>query len=233
MWESQISMDKLEKLFSEFKDKYLDKYDEYMSNYIQSYFYGLIGEREIYTELLQIYNELGMVSREDSHYYAYLDMIKNNFDIGCNILEVASGSIPFLANIMAKEQLNIGRGTVTIYEPYLIDTTPKYNNMKLYREEFTNEVDISKFDLVVSVMPCLATDIVLNSVFKNNKDFFLAFCGCNHHEFNPFYACEPSYVYYLEDVDRLNRTYNLGDIVCDKLDSKYEANYPIIYNKRK
>ena len=72
---------------------------------------------------------------------------------------------PTLSNLIARSQLNIGSGTITVYDPRLVISEPKYSNMKLYKEEFKKDIDISSFDLVISIMPCSATEIVLDSVF--------------------------------------------------------------------
>ena len=237
MWNSQMSIAQVKLLFDDFLSKYISEYDENMSEYIKNNFYKFIGERLVYSELLQIYSDLGIISNNDNHYYAYFEMIKNNFDINCNILEVASGKVPALANIIAKEQLKMGKGTITVYEPGLVDIKSKYSNMKLCKEEFNDSIDISGFDLVVSIMPCLVTEDVLRSTFRNNKDFFIAFCGCEHYpNLNPYYMYGfpyPSYHNYIYDAKKYNEEYNLGDIIQTKLDDKYEIDYPIIYNKRK
>lgn len=237
MWASKKNKGELNKIYNELLNQYIPAYDEFMSGFIKDNFFSSIGSRQVYSELLQLYSDFDIIPDEDNHYMAYLNKIKDNFDINCNILEVASGSVPALANIIASEQLKTGNGTITIYEPNLISTTPKYSNMKLYKEEFNSTIDIKQFDLVVSIMPCLVTEDIIEQVFKNDKDFYLAFCGCDHYGFsNPFYGYMmpiPSYYQYLTKVNELNKEYNLGDIITDRLPDKYEIDYPIVYNKRK
>lgn len=237
MWKCKKSDEEVQKLFNEYKSKYIDQYDEYMSNFILNNFYEYIGQRQVYADLLEIYSDFGMISDEDNHYVAYLDKIKNNFSLDRNILEVASGPLPALANMIAKEQLKLGNGTITVYDPKLIYTNSKYENMKLYKDNFSSEVDVSCFDLIISIMPCTVTEDVLESIFKNNKDYFVAFCGCDHYpDFNPYYMYNipnPSYFYYLRDAKEYNEKYNLGELIEDELDEKFQIPYPIIYNKRK
>ena len=42
---------------------------------------------------------------------------------------------------MAKEQLSIGKGTITMYDPLLTTLDSNYSNLKLYKEELDSTID--------------------------------------------------------------------------------------------
>ena len=73
--------------------------------------------------------------------------------------------MPF-ANKLAYEQLKINKGTITIYEPLLVDAKAKYPNMTIHKEDFTQKTDITKFDLVTGIMPCEATETIIEQACR-------------------------------------------------------------------
>lgn len=237
-WKPIKSYKEMRKIYDEEIVKLIPNYDEYMSDFIRRYFLSYIGEREVYSELTQLYSEYGFIADEDDYYKYHLNNITKNFDISGNILEIAAGSVPTLSNLIARSQLNIGSGTITVYDPRLIISEPKYSNMKLYKEEFKKDIDISNFDLVISIMPCSATEIVLDSVFYGMKDFYISFCGCNHdpqpiyYMDYSYYDSTSSYPRFVESAKELCDASGLGELVVENLPEKFEVGYPLIYNKK-
>ena len=90
------------------------------------------------------------------------------------------GYFPAFANLVAEEQLKIGKGTITVYDPCLVFNEPKYINMTLHKEYFTTNTDVSNHDLLVGIYPCEATEAIIESAIKNDKDFYVAMCGDAH-----------------------------------------------------
>ena len=223
----------VERLFEEFAQKNRSKYSKRAWEYIEKNFWLEMPEKINPDILMQIYTELGI---EVPFYQDHLKKLQKNFDIDCNILEVGSGYIPSFANLLAHEQLKIGKGTITLYEPILINTKPKYHNMTLHKENFTSETHIKEFDLITAIMPCDVTELVLEQACKNQKDFYIAMCGCTHFEYIPWGIPANSKTYkkqLIEKTSDLLKKYDNGELVVELLDDSYYIDYPILYNRKK
>lgn len=214
-------------------------YEPFCEEYIEDNFFEQIGERVVADILIQLYSEIGLYKEEDNIYIQHLNNIKKNFKVDCNILDVASGCVPAFANIIAREQLKIGKGTVTIYDPNLVIDKVKYPNMKLNRTEFNLDIDVSEFDLITGIFTCDATDIILESACKNKKDFYVAMCGCSHLSDNSYpgysFPLAPS-IYQsmiIKEVKSMLKKYDNGLLYIDYLDDKFDIPYPILYNKKR
>ena len=180
----------------------------------------------------------GLIKPGYNQYLLYLKMLVNNFSINCNIIEVGGGIIPIFAKYVAQEQLKTGFGTITVYDPKLLSSNnSEYSNMLLYKEPVTSKTDLSKYDLVIGIMPCLGTDITLKLIEEYSKDFFIVLCGCDHTKYDlnnhGNYGYRPSYNDYIEEARRICDENNLGDLIIDYLPGSSSFNNPIIYNKRK
>lgn len=231
MWKPRFDNKKAQTLFDTFLRKYSNKYDPFVLNCIKHNFYNGIGQRTGFYQIFQIYSELGIFNDEDNPYVAYLNNFKSHFDVGCNILDVASGHIPAFANLLAKEQLKIGKGTVTIYDPVIVYDKPKYPNMKMYHEKFTMKTDIKDYDIITGIFPCEATEIMLDQACKYNKDFYIALCGCvpDDYRYDEFLPED----FHDELIYQANSLLNGELVSVDRLDNKYEIDNPILYYKKK
>ncbi len=231
-WKPTKNVEEIDKLFNAFYAKYKDEYS-FMGEELIKGFMNNVGSRHCYSEFAQIYSFLDIISTSDDPYLAHFNEIKKYFDLGCNVLEVASGALPVLSTMIAKEQIKIGKGTITAYDPRLIFTNPEYSNMKLCRNIFDEKVNVSKFDLIVSLLPCTATESIITSSCKNKKDFYLAFCGCDHSRFTSFFRYFiPSYYDNIELAKSLCKENDMGDIQFVDLPDRYEWNYPIIRTEK-
>lgn len=218
--------------YEKFLLKYESLYEERMINYIKEHFWDSMDEVAP-DVLMQIYSEFGVL--KNNFYLEHLNKLKQKFDITGNILDVGSGVIPAFGNLVAKEQLRIGSGTITLYDPKLILVKPKYPNMKLVKKEFTLDTDVSNFDLITGVFPCAATEHIIESACKNNKNFYLAMCGCTHFKAFPLFTpltAETYQDHVINLTNNLLKKYDNGKLVIEKLDDSYELNYPILYNKK-
>ena len=184
--------------------------------------------------LMQVYQEIGVKFDVLSFYEAHLKKLMEHFDIGCNIVDVASGRIPAFANLIAREQLRIGKGTITLYDRALLPLKPKYANMTFRKESFTKDTDTSNADLIVSTLPCEATETIIENACRNKKNFYVAMCGCTH--FKPYEDIEGTPFDYQDKVIDLAELFveqfQNGEIMIDHLDENYHINNPILYNKR-
>ena len=174
---------------------------------------------------------------DNEFYLQHLNKIKQNFDIRCDILEVASGIIPVFANLLAKEQFELNSGSVTVYDPRLILGLPKYDNMFCNKQRFSLDVDVSKYKLITGIFPCEVTEDIIASACINKKDFYVALCGCDHfasdYDEYMFSEAPPYEEYIIDRAKSLVKEYNNGILVIDKLNNNSLFDYPILYNKRK
>ncbi len=223
-------------LFEAFSKKYRHKYSDYSWDFIEDNFWTYVFSNACPDILMQIYTELGIESPEGNFYKEHVKRIKERFDIGCNILDIASGKIPAFANSLAYEQLRIGKGTITLYEPLLIETKSKHRNMTLHKQEFTSDIHIKEFDLLTGIMPCEATELIIEQACRNRKDFYVAMCGCTHFDYIPWGMYVTSEMYQdhvIEKTLRWLKEYDNGELVIERLDDNYPIDYPILYNRKK
>lgn len=163
-----------------FMDEYGKKYSLKMQKDIKHYYYESGVPRYFQdTYMQQIYHAIGELDPDIDPYIASLRMFQDlEFDFGCNILDVASGYYPAFAYEIAKKQLELGRGSVTCIDPDIVCEQPLYSNVTFLKQKFTNEFDLSKFDLIVSLLPCGISSTLITSVIEQMKDYFILPCSC-------------------------------------------------------
>lgn len=237
-WRMLKSREEIEKLYLEHMKNNRSKYDPGLVRFMERDFMNSIGQHRVFSEFTQMFDEFEAIDPRDNMYFYHLQKLKENFDIGCNILEIGGGAIPSFAKKIAREQIKMGTGTITVYDPRLIVSNyPEFNNMTLYRTEFDSTIDISKYDLITGIMPCMGTDEFLDAVRACKKDFYMALCGCDHFAdrfgYYQFGFYRPSYNDYLNIANDICEECDLGELVIDYLPDEFEISYPIIYNKRK
>lgn len=236
-WKSLKAKEEIMNKFLEYMYKHGDEYDDVIAKELSENFMDNIGENRVYSEFTQLYDELGALPPCGNAYIAYLDMIIKNFDITGNILEVGGGAIPSFAKKVAKKQIELGKGTITVYDPRLLSVTyEEYPNMILKKQECNNKIDISEYDLLLGIMPCLGTDNMLELIEKYKKDFFVALCGCDHDAYRLGYYkygfYRPSYYDYINYAKEICEENN-RELVQDFLPDRFDISYPVIYSKRK
>ena len=233
MTESEIKL--INDKFDVFLEKYSKMYDEETIQYIKQNFWNYINMNFNGNVLFQVYSELGLYDNE--FYKAHLEKIKEHFDIRCNVLDIASGIIPVFGNMLAKEQLELGKGRVTLYDPKLILPAAKYQNMSLNKRNFKLDTDVGPYKLITGILPCEITETIIESACMNQKDFYIALCGCDHfnskYEEYMFADAPPYHEHLINRAEALVKKYNNGKLVVDKLGGNSSFNNPILYNKRK
>ena len=235
-WNPLISTEEVKRKYKIFMSRYGNKFSEELKKEMDIHFVKRAGKFDNPTDFFQLYDYFGIVPDDINIYIYYLNSIKEHFNINSNILEVAGGSYPSFARRIAREQFKIGTGTITVYDPKLVtDHSYKYNNLKLHPEVFTSSIDVSNYDLLVGIMPCRATDEMLESIYKYSKDFYIAFCGCNTYDFNSIFTgmALPSYYNQIDELRYICEEKKLGELVIEHMPDKYNIDYPIVYNKRK
>ena len=225
----------IERKFDNFKIQYKHLYSKEDWEYIENNFFKRLGDAEVPDLLMQVYAALDIKKSPAKFYHRHLRLIRNRFPLTGNIIEIGSGKIPGFADMIAHEQLKLGAGTITIYDPQLLEETPKYSNMTLHKEEFYRDTDISNYDLVLGLMACEATESILENAIKNHKDFYVAMCGCVHADYGFYPGMYISPEFYqaqvIEGARRLIKEYNHGHLGVTRLKNT-GLNYPILYNKK-
>lgn len=150
-----------------FLKKYGKNYPETAYEYIKDW-YNTTNEEADVDIIKQIYSYTRVVDDEYDIYKGFSTLIDQNFNINSNILEVAGGFVPALANRINEIQ---NSGSITVYEPNLVMST--LGKVKLVKEKFTEHTDIKSYDLVCALYPCDATALTLEKACVEKKDFIL------------------------------------------------------------
>jgi len=235
-WNPVITKEEVQRRYRIFMSRYGNKFSDELKKEMDIHFVRRVGKFDNPTVFYQLYDYFGIVPDDINMYIYHLNNIKEKFNINSDILEIAGGSYPSFARRVAREQMKIGVGTITVYDPKLVTNhSYKYNNLKLHPEVFTSSIDVSDYDLLVGIMPCKASDEMIEAIYKYKRDFYIAFCGCNSLNYNSFFTgmALPSYYNQIDELKCICEENNLGDLVIEYIPDKYNIEYPIVYNKRK
>ena len=214
-------MNKEQKEIIKFINQNKDYYPEYLNEKIQKKIsYG-------YTcDINQIYCHLKLKEINNTDYYEFYKVIKNNFNLNnIKILDVACGIIPILSSIIKENE----KSTITA-----INNKMLFKNYKgIITKEFdlTKDYDVNNYDLIIGFRPCEVTEKIIQEAMQNKKDFCLYMCPCvmkpinNHHKGR---WSQKRWYNYLEKVITDDKSYDLKVIIDDKLDDDcpiFIANY--------
>ena len=158
---------------------------------------------------------------EDDTYVILVNILESlNFDIRCNILDVASGYYPAFGYEIAGRQLQLNKGTVTCIDPRIVVDKPFFNNVKLVKENFTDMYDLSNYDLIVSSLPCEITEELFRAVMNSGKPFFICPCNCHSNKIGKK-LWEEMYEFCL-DYEKKHGMENKTKIFREKVYYKYD-----------
>ena len=141
--------------------------------YADSYYDPRSGENDFF----QMFSAIDGLEGRDP-YYQTMQEIEQEFGLDRDIFEVGCGMFPSLARIIAKRQQEIGKGTITAFDPELV--TKVVDGVHLVKEKFTLTTPLPKNALIIGRKPCEATEIMIKAASKNNAELFLKLCYCNH-----------------------------------------------------
>ena len=188
--------------------------------------------RKFHVDLLrQLYSELNLVDDKDNIYHGFMKILEENFDIDTDIIEVGGGRIPSLAKKIALKQK---KGTITVYDPDLINTESPYPNMVLRKQPFTLQTPVEKDQLIIGFMPCEAAEKIIYNARNNGAHFLIALCEGGPHgdEFDYFESEDEwlfSMIYSAKDAAK-----KAGHDPLQITDLKeYDDPYPVIYTKKR
>ena len=132
----------------------------------------------ISSNIYAIYDELGLIPEQENRYDLFVNKLISIFDIKGNVLEIGGGNLPCVGERIAKRQIELGKGTITVYDPSLSVKKSKYPNLILCKDELTMTTDIQGYDLLIGAFPCDATELMIHRALTENKDFFIQLCDC-------------------------------------------------------
>ena len=135
----------------DFIKKHTDFYSEYLiNNRLEKCKYG-------YTcDIDQIYCYLNKVNISETVYNKFYNLSKEYFNLdNKSILEVGCGYIPILSSIYK----NNGYSIEAINNKILFKD---YNNIKTTEYDLNKEYDLSKYDLIVGIRPCVITENIID-----------------------------------------------------------------------
>lgn len=187
-----VSDKELERVVLPFIDEYQHFYDSdeelreevdcsSVSNFLRYSYkdaYHFLGENEsVYT---QIFAHLGLLPEEKNPYYQMMKRIEAEYGLDRDIVEVGGGMIPVLGMEIAKRQLEIGKGSITIYDPKAFIKTA--NGAKIINSYFTEATSpaLKEGDLLIGRKPCDATIGMIKAANKRNVEFYISLCDCDH-----------------------------------------------------
>lgn len=182
--------------------------------------------------LAQVYSRIGAFDDNEDRYKGFVNKIVEDFDINCNILEVAAGRFPIVSYHLSKRQIS---GSITAYDPRLV--AKKLDGINLVKKRFTFDDNIDLYDLLIGLFPCDVTETLVKKSCVSGKDFIIGLCGCTIHfptdKFDPSktYTEEEWFDYIYSVAEENKRDY--CTLSLKYLDENYECNYPIIEGKHK
>lgn len=213
--------------FKEFLSKYNNKYSDYALEYIATYFlYDIKNYRRI-DIMNQIYAEIGVFPDNKNLYKGILNFIKEKHDINCNILEIGCGYFPIFAKYIDEEQKKSDSGSITVYDPNLV--VENLGNIILNKRFLLTDDNIDRYDLVVGISPCEATELLINKASLAKKDFIIALCECTFFNIEDEkikdFSISAWHEYVKETVKMLNPD---KEVEMDYLCPSYDYEFPII-----
>lgn len=133
--------------------------------------------------LSQIYEAAGLIKPNCSVYRRMARIVNQNFNLKRDVVEIGSGIFPILGDDLRKRQLQLGEGTVTVYDAKVWTKYP--TSAKLVRSYFRTSTEISPNSLLVGLFPCDATNTIVEKALNEDLEFCIALCACNHSD-NPY-----------------------------------------------
>lgn len=222
-----------EKTYKEFK-QYIEKYGHRYSgnklNFIISGFEESMkkGIKIDIDILLQIYAYLNILDDNDNIYKGFINLFKEKYSIGRNIVEVGGGPLPINAKYIDEEQQLTRKGSITVYDPKIV--VDELGKIRLLKQKIGYDTDLTDADAVIGIAPCEATIISIEKACKRKINFMIATCGHSHFsekELGSFNCTETYWALhiYQKAVDAMG---DMGTVCVDYLDNKYNYPYPIL-----
>lgn len=128
--------------------------------------------------LSQIYEAAGLIKPSCSVYRRMAHIVNRHFNLKRDVVEVGSGIFPILGDYLSERQLQLGKGTVTVYDAKVWTRYP--TRAKLVKSYFHTSTEIAPNSLLVGLFPCDATNAIIEKSLQEDLEFCIALCACNH-----------------------------------------------------
>ena len=224
----------------EYLQEYFDTYEipnMFRGAFIQNYLNGY-SNRPIDSQIAQFYKEYNVLDEHSDMYKAFVDVIKHNHpDLSdMTILDVCGGMVPQLGRELAKHAKHV----MVVDRNMVFKNNP--DNLEPIQRRIESINDLPTADMVVGLLPCEATQHIIDYSVCNKKDFIIALCGCKHFldldhriamKMQSMSQVNSSTVKQYEQYAylKLQETPELGDLIA--YDSPYQFPEDVIGNKRK
>ena len=218
---------KVTNIFKKYPEAYTEKEKEFIMRNI-----GWINNNNFYGYMLrEIYDELGMIENKDNLYLGFIELLKQEFGIDKDILEIGGGILPRLASIISLKQ---NSGSITVYDPRLAYIHTNQDNLILCKEKFSQNKLSKNCKLIIGIQPYGGTETIVKTACENNIDFMIALGDLPEYEndFTNEYEYGSVQRQFINKARKLVKESDLGELEETELD-KYGSMYPVIYNKRK
>ena len=162
-------------------DAWMNKYGKHypadaMKNIIKYKFSSDYAHLCVMTE---IYAMMCFIKDENNPFKIFRSFIDEQYGLDRDILEVACGHIPNLALDIDLQQQRRGTGSIEVYDDALILTTG-WGNVVANKRRISEQTDVSKFSLIISMLPCEAARTIIEVANKNDIEMVMYQCGCVH-----------------------------------------------------
>ena len=228
-------------MLKEYLNTFFDTYEipnMFRTQYQMEYDNGLYDTRVVDSQIAQFYKEYDLLKEEADMYKAFVNVIKHNHPnlSDMTILDVCGGYIPQLGRELAKEAKHV----MVVDRNMVFKNNP--NNLEPIQRRIESYTDLPSADLVVGLLPCEATQHIIDYSVMNKKDFVIALCGCWHNlnldehireKMRPMHKPGDTTVTRYEQyaITRLEEAPELGDLIA--YDSPYQFPQDVIGNKRR
>lgn len=220
-------IERLDKLSTQ----YPAAYSRLESIHIYQYFY--LGRTNDYIDniLQEALDQIDVLEESRNFYKIYTDLLESNYGLDHNIVEVGGGRFARLAKHMAKRQTS---GNITMYDPNLLSTQTNQPNLLLLKDIFSHNTQLGNTETLVGLLPCEATDVMIDLACKNKINFQIALCDCLIPDF--FLGTENEEEafkrYVIDPIKDKVKDAGMGNLEVLYL-KEYDFENPIIYTKFK
>lgn len=218
---SKEAKDRLEKYCLKYEDEYNKIGIPMLLERCESYFDKFWAPDYV----MQVYSTTDIYRDDYNFYKELLECMQSMFNIKCNVLDVASGYYPAFAEIVAKRQIELGSGKITICDPNIVMKNSPFKNMTIYKEKFQFGTNLSQYDLITSIMPCELSKELICSLLIQNKEFFIPLCGC-------YIGDKLLYELICELANNICNELDISGVETTYLPSRFMSKNPILYRKK-
>ena len=179
--------------------------------------------------LREVYDELGLIPEDLNVYLAFINLLKEKFDIkDKKIIEVGGGILPRLGKRLCESS---SIKNITVYDPELSPIIENTDKLVLVRDKFTEKTDVSGADLIIGLMPCEAILPIIYNATSHNIDFMIWLCEGGVENLHN-YDSDDDWTWFVKYcASRSMEATDMGELAEIRLEG-YNSPYPVIYNKR-